>query len=44
MPRRSARCSERVRAEMIPDPEAEGAIVRRRLGEAWHRLEAQRRA
>ncbi len=32
---------QRVQAEMIPDPEAEGALSPLALGDAWHRLEAR---
>ncbi len=34
-----AAVKERARAEMIPDPEAEGAIAPGRFGSAWHDLE-----
>ncbi len=32
---------ERAKAEMIPDPEAEGAITEAAFGKAWHDLEAR---
>jgi polyribonucleotide nucleotidyltransferase len=34
-----AALKERVKAELIPDPEAEGAIAPESLSSAWHRLE-----